>query len=380
MAFQRKPSSWRRPGWTPQPDRDFAQGSRPSDVMNGRNPAQLGGLGQMSGGSASMFRPRQGQLRKHQSGMKIKPPTTQAQPGATASTGVKMTFSGDPTQLAQTFQALVNQTGTGVPRAGELPTEAPLRTINDPSWTPPVEQAVAPTPNPQASSPTAQTAPTAVPNFNDLQGYIDTIGGLDFIAEDAFSPYAGWQPRLPDMLQAKNALDQQFLSSVTAAGVNQEVAKSFTQAALARAVKDEMLDQERNREAMNERGMFNSGITSENAGLIRKDYLRSAEDAFADLIQELTGQASGVQAGYGSYIQDILGLATDEAGRLVDIPGAGATPTPTPAGTRPKARGSLTPNPKATTAHGYFGYTQQEWAALPERKRDELRRRFRRQT
>lgn len=339
-------------------------GARPQDTLNRVIPGQQGKRGGIAGlGQANSFKPKQGQMRRRVPGNL--PLTSQAKTQATQQgAGVKMSFSGDPASLAQTFQALVNQTGqadtqTSDPAATALPDVT--------------AQAAAPAPN----------APTAPPNFESLQGYIDAIGGLDFIAEDAFSPYAGWQPRLPQMMQAKNALDQQFLSSVIAAGTNQEVAKAFTQAALARAVQDEMLDQERNREAMNERGMFNSSITGKNAGLIKKDYLRSAEDTFADLIGQLTGQSSELQSGYGSYLDRLLGLANEEAGALVDIPGAGATPVIEPPAVDGSTGGGSqdgdkrTRNKKANKPWGFFGYTYKEWQALPEKRRKQLKKRFR---
>ena len=362
----------------PQPDRDFAPGARPTDVMN-RNPGSLGALGQMSGGAASMFRPRQGQIRNQM--MQRKTPTSSHQlPGA-----VKISFSGDPAQLAQTFQALINNTGTGAdPRQTPNPDANPEGTIGNGGvaggpGTPvsPLPIPGAPLPLPGTPTQTSTGLPqvaTPPPDFGSLQGYIDAIGGLDLITEDAYKPYADWQPRLPHMMQAKNALDQQFLSSIGAAGVNQEVAKAFTQAALARAVQDEVLDQERNREAMNERGMFNSGITGRNAGLIQKDYLRSAEDTYADLFSQLTGQASGLQSGFGSYLDKIIGLANEEAGILVDTPGAGATPVPEPPAS---GGGGRERNPDASKPWGFFGYTWKQWQALPEKKRNNLKARFR---
>lgn len=382
MAFRRRtPQPWRRSGWTPQPDRDFGMGARPQDTLNRIRPGQQGLKGGIAGlGQANSFKPKQGQMRRRVPGNL--PATPQAKTQAAKNAGVQMSFSGDPAALAQTFQALVNQTGQVQTQSNGDPGQGFVDSLAGP-----MQNALNPqtaTATPPVSEPTSQpvpTSPTAPPNFESLQGYIDAIGGLDFIAEDAFSPYAGWQPRLPQMMQAKNALDQQFLSSVVAAGTNQEVAKAFTQAALARAVQDEMLDQERNREAMNERGMFNSSITGKNAGLIKKDYLRSAEDTFADLISQLTGQSSELQSGYGSYLDKILGLASEEAGSLVDIPGAGATPTPdVPAsggGGGSSKSGKAKPNKKANKPWGFFGYTYKEWQALPEKKRKQLKTKFR---
>jgi hypothetical protein len=320
--------------YAPQPDRDFPQGSRPTD-RQASSASALGSLGQMGGGSAGMFRPRQ--LKKPRPiQQQPQPQQRSAQPAG----GVKIQFSGDPTQLAQTFQGLVNSTGA---QAGQVQTmggnpgqdfvapiaggiqEALQPTPVVPPPAVPQPQVVAPPgPQPQPLLTQQPGPPAAAPNFGELQGYIDAIGGLDFIAEDAYSPYAGWQPQLPQMFQAKNALDQQFLATVGSAGINQEVAKSFAQAALARAVQDEMFDQETNKEAMAGRGLFRSGITTENSRDIKRDYLRGAEDTFADLVSGLTEGATGLQAGHGSYLDKLIELANQEAGILVDTPGAGS--------------------------------------------------------
>lgn len=336
---------------TPQPDRDFSFGARPQDTLNRIIPGQQGTSGGIAGlGQANSFKPKAMQMKRRS------PQAVQQAQSAQAPGGVKMTFAGDPHQLAQTVQALVNNTGgSGTlpadpapsplpdPRAatppgfghGTLPTDpGPGNVITDPNAGGYAQQdpaVVTPVPPPQVSTPVSE--------FASLSDYLNAVGGLDLIDENAYKQFSGWTPQLPEYAQQKIALDNQLQSQLVQAVGSQETAKAMQKLILSRLVEDELSDQALNREASASRGLGSSSIKAQNADRINKGYMREAGTGYANLVSELMGLGSGLSGRYGDYLTNISGLASDEAGALYQAGlGAGSPPPSTEKTKTPKDR------------------------------------------
>lgn len=340
---------------TPQPDRDFDFGSRPQDTLNRVIPGQQGLKGTMAGlGQANSFKPRQVGMQRRT------PPTPMQtpQPAATRQpAGVKMSFAGDPSEIARAMQALVNNTGThanSITDGGGLPTDpSPSPTpdplapspigivpgdrqpglVTDPGPGPVITDpgggSGVPGPTVPAAPPT--TLPPAVSNpgteFNSLTDYLNAVGGIDLIDETAYKTYGDWVPQLPEFAQQKIALDNQLQSQLVAAVGSQETAKAMQKLILSRLIEDEMSDQATNRAVAGSRGLSSSSIKEASSQRINKGYMREAGNNYSQLVNDLMGYGQGLAGNYGTYLSNILGLSSDEAQALYDAGlGAGSLP------------------------------------------------------